>query len=148
MSESSTHPQSILKAQRMISASPAQIFEAINQPEKLARWWGPDGFTNTFEEFDFTPGGRWKFVMHSPGGVDYPNECIFRKIQPGSQVVIDHVVAPLFTLTISLRPHGAQTELTFEQVFESPEVAAKLRPICEPANDQNLNRLEAVLAGE
>jgi hypothetical protein len=30
--------------------------------------------------------------------------------------------------------------------IESPEVAARMRPICEPANEQNLDRLEAELS--
>src|SRR5262245_13592747 len=30
-----------------------RIFEAFARPEVLARWWGPNGFTNTFEVFEF-----------------------------------------------------------------------------------------------
>ncbi|HEY3287290.1 MAG TPA: hypothetical protein VGJ96_09275 [Gemmatimonadaceae bacterium] len=33
------------------------------------------------------------------------------------------------------------------QVFESAVVAAKVRQVVEPANEQNLDRLESVLAG-
>ena len=148
MSETNANTGTVLKTERTISASPAQIFEAFRQPEKLARWWGPAGFTNTFEVFNFVPGGLWKFVMHAPNGTDYPNECVFREIEPESRVVIDHVAEPHFTLTISLRTHDAHTHLTWEQAFKSAEVAEKLRSMCEPANEQNLDRLEMVLAGK
>ena len=28
-------------------------------PLHLQNWWGPEGFTNTFHEFDLKPEGRW-----------------------------------------------------------------------------------------
>lgn len=30
-----------------IPATPEQVFAAIRHPERLARWWGPAGFTNS-----------------------------------------------------------------------------------------------------
>jgi len=54
------------------------LFQAWTNPDLLARWWGPKGFTNTFHEFDMKPGGTWRFVMHGPDGVDYPNDRIRR----------------------------------------------------------------------
>ncbi len=137
-----------LCTERLISASPRQIFAAFEQPDLLAKWWGPDGFSNTFQEFDFKSGGRWTFVMHGPDGTSYPNKSVFREVQPDSQIVIDHVVNPLFTLTVTLTPRGEQTHLCWVQKFETAELAARLRSICEPANEQNLNRLEAVLVSQ
>lgn len=135
-----------LGTERVLSASPRRVFAAFGDPEQLAAWWGPEGFTNTFETFEFKPGGRWVFVMHGPNDINYPNESVFREIRPDSTIVIEHVVNPLFTLTVVLTARGDQTHLSWVQEFESPEVADKLRAICEPVNEQNLDRLEAVLA--
>ena len=33
-----------------------QVFDAWTNPKRLSRWWGPQGFTNTFHEFDLRPG--------------------------------------------------------------------------------------------
>ena len=44
------------------------------------QWWGPNGFTNTFHEFDLRPGGAWRFIMHGPDGTDYPNESVFVEV--------------------------------------------------------------------
>lgn len=140
-------PSAVLSTGRLIHASPQRVFEAFEQPGMLARWWGPKDFTNTFERFEFKPGGRWTFVMHGPDGTDYPNENVFREIQPASKIVIEHVVQPHFRLTVMLSARGESTHLSWVQEFDSPETAAKLRHICEPANEQNLDRLEAVLAG-
>ncbi|MBA4032159.1 MAG: polyketide cyclase [Planctomyces sp.] len=140
-----SHTNTVLSTERVLLHTPQRIFAAFEQPNQLAQWWGPKGFTNTFEEFEFQEGGRWVFVMHGPNGTDYPNESLFLEIQPPSRIVIGHVSAPRFTLTVTLTPADGQTLLTWDQEFESPEVAAKVRSICEPANEENLDRLQALL---
>jgi uncharacterized protein YndB with AHSA1/START domain len=143
------YPNAALSTERVLSASPRQVFAAFEQPDRLAQWWGPDGFTNTFEQFEFKPGGRWVFVMHGPSGADYPNENVFREIQPAAKIVIEHLGKPWYRLTVTFTARGGdQTHLVWVQEFESPEFAAKMRPLCEPANEQNLNRLESVIASE
>ena len=62
------NPNAAVSTGRVLSASPRKVFAAFEQPDQLARWWGPEGFTNTFERFEFEPGGRWVFVMHGPNG--------------------------------------------------------------------------------
>lgn len=138
--------QATIQTERLIAATPRQVFAAFEQPEQLARWWGPDGFTNTFAKFDFKPGGKWLFVMHGPDGRNYANECIFREIQPDCRIALEHVMEPWFRLIVTLEPVDGQTRLTWTQEFESPHTVNALRSICEPANEQNLNRLEQVLA--
>ena len=130
---------------RLLNATPAAVYAAIANPERLARWWGPDGFTNTFEVFEFVPGGRWVFTMHGPNDVDYSNECVFAELVPHERVVIRHVCAPLFTLTITLSVEGDKTRLTWVQDFETAEVLAAVLHVVGPANEQNLNRLEVEL---
>lgn len=140
-------PSAAVRTERLLPADPRTVFAAFEQPDRLARWWGPSGFTNTFEHFEFRPGGRWVFVMHGPNGASYPNESVFREIEPDARIVIEHVVKPWYTLTVTLTDRGGQTHLAWVQEFESPELATKLRPICEPANEQNLDRLQSLLAG-
>jgi uncharacterized protein YndB with AHSA1/START domain len=134
-----------VSTEREFSASPRQVFAAFERPDRLAQWWGPSGFTNTFREFDFTPGGRWVFVMHGPNGADYPNESIFREIQPDTRIVIEHVVKPWYRLTVTLTARGEKTHLAWVQEFESPEVAAKMRGLSQTANEQNLDRLQSLV---
>lgn len=90
--------------QRFLAASPTAVFAAIAQPERLARWWGPQGFSNEFEVFEFEPGGRWVFTMVGPDGTRYPNESVFRQIELDCRLVIAHVVPPLFELRLDLQP--------------------------------------------
>jgi len=142
------NPNAAISTERVFSASPRKVFAAFEQPDQLAQWWGPTGFTNTFEQFEFKPGGRWVFVMHGPNDANYPNESVFSEIQPDTKIVIEHVVEPWFKLTVALSARGDQTHLTWVQEFESLAVAAKMRPLCATANEQVLDRLQALLASE
>jgi len=128
---------------RELPASPDAVFRAIEDPQRLARWWGPNGFTNRFETFQFAPGGRWKFVMVGPDGTHYPNESEFVVVEPGRTVVLKHLCQPFFTLSIALQPGDTGTLVSWRQVFDDPAVAAAVRHIVEPANEQNLDRLAA-----
>lgn len=131
---------------RPLAHGPAEVFAAIQDPSRLARWWGPAGFTNTFSAFEFRPGGRWTFVMHGPDGTDYPNESRFQDIVTDRRVVVRHTCAPFFTLAIDLEPTAGGTLLRWAQDFDDPGVAASVRHIVEPANEQNLDRLAVELA--
>lgn len=128
---------------REILAAVEQVFAAISDPQRLARWWGPTGFTNTFSVCEFKNGGRWSFVMHGPDGHNYPNESVFADIEPPHKIVIQHVVEPVFRLTIALAASAAGTRVSWSQAFESAEVASRIEHIVVPANEQNLDRLAA-----
>lgn len=145
------------KTSRQIPASPERIFEALSNPSKLAAWWGPAGFTNTFNVFEFEKGGKWSFVMHGPGGKHYPNESEFLDIVDLEKVVIGHLSEPKFTLTITIT--GAESvpgvgsgslpssTVDWLQVFDSADVASSVAPIVVPSNEQNLDRLTSVVCG-
>ena len=148
MSHASSQPSAVLSTERVFPLAPRKIFAAFERPEQLARWWGPKDFTNTFERFEFRPGGRWVFVMHGPNGANYPNESVFREVQPDIRIDIEHVLKPWYKLTVTLTALGDQTHLAWVQEFESPEVAAKMRPLSGTANEQVLDRLQALLASE
>lgn len=128
-----------------LPASTAVVFNAFQDPAQLAKWWGPDGFTNSFEVFEFRPGGMWIFRMHGPDGTDYPNESEFLEIVPNSLVRLRHTVQPIFEATISLEATESGTQVTWVSVFENEEFAEKLRDFLESANEQNLQRLAAVV---
>lgn len=128
---------------REIHATVSQVFAAISDPERLARWWGPAAFTNTFEVCEFETGGRWFFTMHGPDGQNYLNENVFEEIDAPYKVVIQHVSEPRFRLTIGLTPSATGTWVSWSQAFENAEVASQVEHIVVPANEQNLDRLSS-----
>jgi uncharacterized protein YndB with AHSA1/START domain len=132
------------RTSRPIPATAEQVFAAMSDPVRLARWWGPAGFTNTFAVCEFKEGGRWSLTMHGPDGKNYPNEYVFTEIELPTKVVIQHVLEPRFRLTIFLAPSATGgTVVSWAQAFESPETASRIEHIVVPANEQNLDRLAA-----
>lgn len=128
---------------RTLPAAPSDVFAAIADADRLARWWGPHGFSNRFAICEFRPGGRWIFDMIGPDGKSYPNESVFAAIEADRQVVINHVCPPHFTLTITLEASPDGTLVRWQQAFVDAAVAEAVRAIVVPANEQNLDRLQA-----
>jgi uncharacterized protein YndB with AHSA1/START domain len=133
--------------ERLIAAPPADVYDAFRDPAKLTRWWGPNGFTSTFETFEFREGGKWRFVLHAPDGKDHPNVNEFAELVPDRRVRIEHVEGHWFMLTVDLAPEGDGTRVRWRQEFPSKEELETLRPYVVPANEQNLDRLAAVVTG-
>nr|WP_130430867.1 SRPBCC family protein [Rivibacter subsaxonicus] len=131
---------------RVFAVPRARLFEAWTDPAQLARWWGPKGFRNSFEAFEPSPGGHWRYVMHGPDGADYPNHSVFVELLPNERIVFDHLGDHLYRLTASFADAPGGTELRFHMRFEKAHDAA-LRGFILGANEQNLDRLQAVLDG-
>ena len=133
---------------REIPASVDEVFAAFSDPERLARWWGPAGFTNTFHICEFENGGRWSYTMHSPHGGNPANESVFEMIDPPGKIVIQHISQPVYRLTVELAPSENGTIVSWSQEFEDAEVARRIEKVVVPANEQNLDRLSAEVLQE
>jgi len=122
------------------------VFEAWTNPERLKNWWGPNGFTNTFYEFDLRPGGKWRFTMHGPDGVNYPNESVFVKIEAPELLVFDHLSQEQFRVVATFDElRETKTRVTFRMIFQSAEQCGALRSFIQEKNEENFDRLEAEL---
>lgn len=131
---------------RLINASPEKIFSAFAKPEHLKNWWGPKGFTNTFNEFNFVKDGVWNFIMHGPKGTDYKNTSYFAEIVKPNKVVINHNCPPHFILTVTLKEENGKTRINWSQIFETVELRNNVAGIVQSANEENLDRLEKEIA--
>jgi uncharacterized protein YndB with AHSA1/START domain len=132
---------------RVIDAPRERVFRAFSDPDQLAQWWGPAGSTNTFQEFDFRPGGAWRFVMHGPDGADYQMDHQFVEISQPARIVFVHLQEGHdFRMTMTFVDEAGGTRLTWEMQFASPEEAERVREFVTVANGQNLDRLASQLA--
>ena len=136
----------VFEMRRELPHAREDVFAAFAAAEVLARWWGPNGCATTFEQFEFRPGGEWRYVMHGPDGTHHPNVSRVRELRAPAALVLEHVSPPRFVLTVTCEERDGHTALRWAQAFEDPALAARLRHVVEPANEQNLDRLAAVLA--
>lgn len=128
---------------RVFQAPRATVFEAFRNPDQLVSWWGPKGFSNTFDVFEPRAGGRWRFTMHGPNGASYPNEKDFIAVIPDERIVFKHLdPAHSFRMTMIYRDEDGGTRLTWRMRFDSAENSEKLGDIIAQKNEENLDRLE------
>lgn len=131
---------------RVLDAPPSALFKAFSDPENLKQWWGPKGFANTIQQFEFKSGGTWEFTMHGPDGTDYPNRCEFKTIVENEMIVFVHFLpVHVFTMTIRLEPSGNKTKFSFTMAFEDPQEVDRIQQFVVPANEENFDRLETFI---
>lgn len=150
MSTAATDPgaaERTIVTTRLLDAPRELVFRLYAEPQHLAQCWGPRGFTNTFHEYDFRPGGHWRFIMHGPDGQDYPNHSIFDEIVQPERIVFRHI-DPVheFQMTILLEERDARTQLTWRMLHPTVEKSRAVRDFVVPANEENFDRIEAELA--
>jgi uncharacterized protein YndB with AHSA1/START domain len=131
---------------RVLNAERGRVFAAWTDPDQLAEWWGPKGFTNTFQEFEPRPQGQWRFVMHGPDGVDYKNHSVFIEVVRPERIAFRHLNGPYYDASVTFSEEAGGTRVTWRMRFDNPDVFGKLKSLIVEANGQNMDRLAALLA--
>lgn len=141
-----TTPAQEIVSTRVFNATQQSLFQAWANPQHLKNWWGPKGFTNTFNEFDFREGGKWSFIMHGPDKGNYANECEFIKIIEPSLITWKRHSKPLFQVVATFEEiNSKQSKLVFKMIFDTAEECEKLKPFVVDKNEENFDKLEALL---
>jgi uncharacterized protein YndB with AHSA1/START domain len=133
---------------RTMDAPREQVFRAWTDPVILAKWWGPKGFTNTFHTFELKHEGTWDFTMHGPDGTNYHNTSVFERIEAPGLLMFTHV-KPMhrFEVIVEFEELGDRTRIEWHMIFDTIEECERVRAFVEPANEQNLDKLETELYG-
>jgi uncharacterized protein YndB with AHSA1/START domain len=125
------------------------VWKVWTEPEHIAKWWGPNGFTNTIHKMDVKPDGEWEFIMHGPDGTDYKNKDVYHEVVKPERLVYTHVNAPKHEVFVNFAEiDGGKTELTMRMLFESAEQLQDVIKIfkADDGQKQTINKLEAYLA--
>lgn len=138
---------------RVINAPRELVFKAWTDPRQVGQWWGPRGFTTTTHEMDVRHGGVWRFVMHGPDGVDYPNKIVYSEVVNPKRLVFMHGsdtedAREPFYVTVTFDEQDGKTKLAMRSLFGS---AAERDKVVREYNaieggNQTLGRLEEHLA--
>mgnify|MGYP000005426887 FL=1 len=60
-----------LRLERDFSVTPDRLFKWISTPEKLLKWWGPEGMDVPVHELDFSRTGPWFSIMRNGEGQQF-----------------------------------------------------------------------------
>jgi uncharacterized protein YndB with AHSA1/START domain len=139
-SSATTQATQELRLMRILGAPRALVFKVWTDPQHVARWWGPRGFTNPVCDFDARVGGLIRIDMRGPNGTIYPMKGIFHEIVEPERLVFtstaleDERGKPLFEIlnTITFEDLGGITKVTLHAPLMTkdfkltPQVAAAL----------------------
>jgi len=112
---------------RIIDAPRHIVFQAWTEPDRVARWWGPQGFTTVYHDMDIRPGGAFRVCMRSPEGAEHWKQGVYREVVEPERLVFtfaweeaDGKPGHQTLVTVTFVERGDKTELTLHQaVFES-----------------------------
>ena len=65
---------------RLFDAPRELVWRVHTEPEHMAHWWGPKGFTMLSLRMDFRPGGMFHYGMQSPDGHTMWGKLVYREI--------------------------------------------------------------------
>ncbi|MBZ5710252.1 SRPBCC family protein [Nannocystis pusilla] len=128
-SESTNHARSAVHAsfviERLMPATPAQVFAAFAEPEAKARWFvGPPGqWKKLVRELDFRVGGRERVSGAFANGTVSTFDCRYHDIVADERILytydmlLDERRISVSLSTLQLRAEGAGTRMHYtEQV--------------------------------
>jgi len=119
-----TKPSLTLK--RRLKASPAQVFAAWTDPEKIVHWFGPAETIvgSVRAEMDVRAGGRYRLRFKTDDGESHEVGGVYREVVPSSRLVFTwawHSTPEresLVTVTVAKDGDGAMLTLLHEQFFD------------------------------
>jgi uncharacterized protein YndB with AHSA1/START domain len=138
---------------RVFDAPLDAVWDAWTDPDQVAQWWGPRGFSITTHSRDLRTGGHWNYTMHGPDGADYQNTTKYLEVEKHSKLIYDHGgtadSAPLFRVTVLFSESHGKTMMNMTMSLPNPEAAEKTRNFIKRAGgDATWDRLAEYLEKE
>ena len=142
---------------RVFDAPRELVWKAWTEPERLAQWWGPRGWTTTNYAMDVRPGGVWHYCMRGPDGGEAWGKAVYREIvEPERLVYIDSFSdaegnaedgMPQMVVTVEFTERDGRTTITSRGQFASAaDLEAVLAMGVEQGMTETWDRLEEYLA--
>jgi uncharacterized protein YndB with AHSA1/START domain len=137
-----------LELRRVFRVSQAVVYRQLTDPDQLAKWWGPRGFTAPSVDFDPQVGSSYRIEMQPPDGEPFHLSGEFREVDPPAGLAYTFRWEPPdpddreTVVSISLRDLGEESELLLIQGEFATE---ERRALHEAGWTESFERLEQVL---
>jgi uncharacterized protein YndB with AHSA1/START domain len=137
-----------LRSTRVLPAPRAAVYAALTEPEELARWWGPHGFTVPAVDLDQRVGGALRIAMQPPEGEPFHLTGELREYDPPARLAFTFRWEPPdpddreTTVTIALEERDTGTEVQLTQGEFATEARRSLH---EEGWNDSFDRLKELL---
>jgi uncharacterized protein YndB with AHSA1/START domain len=140
-----------LEFKRVLPAAPPEVFRLFTDPDELAKWWGPAGFTVPSLDFNPAVGSSYRIEMQPPEGEAFYLTGEFREVDPPTRLSFTFVWEPpdpddVETLVeLSFREADDATEVDFRQgTFKTEE----RRELHRSGWGDSFEKVEAIVGGQ
>jgi uncharacterized protein YndB with AHSA1/START domain len=129
------------------------VFRAHKDPDLFRRWLGPRGYEMELERFDFSTGGRYRYV-HTTGGEQYAFNGVFHVVRDNEFAVqtfeFEGFPDVVSIESIRFEPlDGGRTRIRIHVVYPSMEARDGMIASGQRAGvEQGYEQLDEVLAGQ
>ena len=131
---------------RVFDAPRELVWKAWTEPDQLARWWGPRGWTTppSAITMDVRPGGLFRLTSISDAdGAQMPTEAVYREVVEPERLVVDEVAEDAWhsgaVTVITFTDLGdGRTEMVFHTTIQTTE---EMRAAAEAGLASALDRL-------
>jgi len=133
----------------VLPAPRSLVFKALTEPDELAKWWGPSGFTSPSVKVDLRVGGSYRIAMQPSAGDLFYLSGEFREVDPPARLAYtfrweDPDPDDQETVvTLSLRDLGESTELVLAQ---GPFATKPRRALHEDGWTDAFDRLQQLMS--
>ena len=138
-----------LELVRLLPVTPSLVFAAFSDPDELAKWFGPAGFSVGSLDFDPLVGGSYRIEMQPPEGDHFYLGGEFRDVDPPGRLAFTFVYEDpdpddVETLVeLSFRDRDESTEVVLGQGLFKTEARRELHRV---GWTDSFDRLERVIS--
>jgi uncharacterized protein YndB with AHSA1/START domain len=138
----------VLEIERVCSATRPTVFAAFSDPDELAKWWGPEGFTIPSLELQARVGANYRIQMQPPEGDAFYITGYFQTVDAPDRLAYTFAYEDPDPDDVETR-----VDLSFRDVGQSTEVALTQGPFKTEARralhrdgwTDSFNKLERLL---
>jgi uncharacterized protein YndB with AHSA1/START domain len=117
-----------LRIEREFAAPRHLVYRAVTEPELIRRWWNAKRGEVTVCEVDLRVGGKWRYVMVTPDGMEVAFHGTILELVPNERVVQTELFEmpgltedDATTNTMTLTEHDGRTTMTVLVRCPNPE---------------------------
>jgi len=138
-----------LEIDRILPAPRTRVFRALTDPDELAEWWGPHGFSCPSVEFGPRPGASYRIAMQPPEGELFRLEGEFLEVDPPARLSFSFRWDPPnpddqeTVASLSLSERREQTEV---RLVQGPFATEARRELHDQGWSDSFERLRALVS--
>jgi uncharacterized protein YndB with AHSA1/START domain len=142
----------VIDIERVIEAPIAAVYRAYSEPDLLAQWIGPRGYTTDVAKFDLRVGGEWAFAQSNSDGAHFGFHGSFHDVHPGESITqtFEFEGAPghVSLERVNFEDLGQSTRVRVHAVYQSVEDRdAMVASGMEHGVVEGYERMDELLAG-